>query len=273
MNLLDVFRRNSGAIDIADRAEVISRYKRLRVAGSNLNDKLVRRLSNDVLHEGGKKLGILQRGTLVFNTEDETSVLMDYCLHNVRRKGRNAIEQYLIESPPDPESDEMVYLRAAQHSIYSLFLVETVERGLGVTVQDLLSSESAIVVDMGFSRSAEPGLVLASRLLSQDGFSMTGGAALPIAVLPADQRDAMRKDFSEVPAPDDGDDFDPAPIIRKCLSMGCSSQVQYQEPTGRLVGRRRAPEGSSSATVGRNAPCPCGSGRKFKKCCLRKSGG
>jgi len=26
------------------------------------------------------------------------------------------------------------------------------------------------------------------------------------------------------------------------------------------------------ARVGRNEPCPCGSGKKFKKCCLRKEG-
>ncbi len=26
----------------------------------------------------------------------------------------------------------------------------------------------------------------------------------------------------------------------------------------------------TQAKVGRNAPCPCGSGRKYKKCCLRK---
>jgi preprotein translocase subunit SecA len=25
--------------------------------------------------------------------------------------------------------------------------------------------------------------------------------------------------------------------------------------------------------VGRNEPCPCGSGKKFKKCCLKKQGG
>ena len=25
--------------------------------------------------------------------------------------------------------------------------------------------------------------------------------------------------------------------------------------------------------VGRNAPCPCGSGKKFKKCCMNKSSG
>ncbi|MDG2285973.1 MAG: SEC-C metal-binding domain-containing protein [Alphaproteobacteria bacterium] len=25
--------------------------------------------------------------------------------------------------------------------------------------------------------------------------------------------------------------------------------------------------------VGRNDPCPCGSGKKFKKCCIHKSSG
>jgi uncharacterized protein YchJ len=24
--------------------------------------------------------------------------------------------------------------------------------------------------------------------------------------------------------------------------------------------------------IGRNAPCPCGSGKKYKKCCLKKEG-
>ncbi|MHB9081872.1 MAG: YecA family protein [Pirellulaceae bacterium] len=36
----------------------------------------------------------------------------------------------------------------------------------------------------------------------------------------------------------------------------------------------RLPDSNSSLTgqrVGRNDPCPCGSGKKFKKCCLRKS--
>ncbi len=33
-------------------------------------------------------------------------------------------------------------------------------------------------------------------------------------------------------------------------------------PTGRQMRRR-------PARVGRNEPCPCGSRKKFKKCCLR----
>jgi uncharacterized protein len=36
-----------------------------------------------------------------------------------------------------------------------------------------------------------------------------------------------------------------------------------------LMGQLRAEERRAFAQVGRNDPCPCGSGRKFKKCCLR----
>jgi hypothetical protein len=268
MSLRDEFQRNNDAVQIENRGEIISHYKHLRMVSLNLNQKLVKRLSKDVLYAGGRRLGILQGGTLVFNSEDETSVLMDYCIYDVRHKGRNAVEQYLIDSPPDPESDEMTCLRAMQHAIYSLFVVESVERGLGVTVRDLRSNESVLVVDMGFGSTGQPGLVLASRMLPHDGYSMTGGAALPIAVLPPDQQDAVAKELLQA-APDDDGYFDPASLIEACLSQDCSSHVQYQEPTGRVVGQQRVSGRSRSAAVGRNDPCPCGSGKKFKKCCLR----
>ena len=269
MSLRDRFRSNSDATMSADRAEIIARYKHLRAVGRNLNHKLVKRLSKADLDKGGKKLGILKRGVLVFNTEDESSVLMDYCIYDVRRNGRNAVEQYLIDSPPDPDSDEMVCLRAMQHAVYSLFVVESVERGLGVTVLDSLSDETILIVDMGFGSSAHPGLVFASRLLFHDGFSMTGGAALPLAVLPKNEQKTLTKKLSEAVTPDEDGYFDPAPLIHACLSKGCSSHVQYEDPTGGTIGRQPALSSRRSAKVGRNAPCPCGSGKKFKHCCIR----
>ncbi len=269
MSLRDCFRPNDASTDIADRAGIIARYKHLRTTGRNLNQKLVRRLSKDVLHEGGRKLGILQRGTLVFNSEDETSILMDYCLYDVRREGRNAVEQYLIDSAPDPESDEMVCLRAMQRAVYSLFVVESVMRGFGVTIRDVLSDQTHGVVDMGFGSTAQPGLVFASRLLFHDGFAMTGGAALPIGLPPEDQLQPLTHMLAQVAAPNDNGYFDPAPVIRACLGRGCSSYVQYQEPTGRLVERQRT--STNIRSIGRNTPCPCGSGKKFKNCCLKRS--
>ncbi len=266
------------ATDASERDKMISRYKRLREVGRELSNKLVKRLSKDVLYEGGKRLEILQDGTLVFNSEDETAILMDYCIYNVRRKGRNAVEQYLIDSAADPDSDEMVCLRVMQHAIYSVFIVESVDPGLGVSVRNVFSNETVFIVDMGLSDSAVPGLVFASRLLSHEDFAVTGGAALPIGVPPDDQRQAITKEFAEAFATSGDGDFDPASLICGCLEQGCSSDIQYQEPTGRAIGRgpafatrRPAPGGHRPATVGRNARCPCGSGRKSKHCCMKRS--
>ena len=269
MSLPEDSRRDEASTQITNRAEVLSRYQRLRAVGRNLNSKLVKRLTKDVLHEGGKKLGILQRSTLVFNSEDETCVLMDYCIYDVRRQGRNAVEQYLIDSAPDPASDEMACLRAMQQAVYSLFLVESVMPGFGVTVRDVLSNKTILIVDMGFGDTAKPGLVFASRLLFHEGFAMTTGAALPISVLPEDQQQPVIKMLVKGMAPDKHGYFDPAPLIRACLRQGCSSQIQYQQPTGRLAERQRT--SGSLRSVGRNAPCPCGSGKKFKNCCLKRS--
>ena len=266
--MLSVFRHNDATSSTTDRAATISRYKHLRSVGRDLSNKLVERLSMDVINEGARKLGILQGGTLVFDSEDESCVLMDYCIYNVRRRGRNAVEQYLMDSAPDPDSDEMVCLRAMQKAIYSLFIVESVERGLGMTARDLWSNETMLIVDMGLGSTAKEGVLFASRLLFHDGFSMTGGAVLPIGVPPASERDTIMK----LPHASDADNLlDPAPLIRECLGRGFSSHVQYQEPSGHLITGRRGSLGSEYGKVGRNARCPCGSGKKFKHCCMKRS--
>lgn len=41
------------------------------------------------------------------------------------------------------------------------------------------------------------------------------------------------------------------------------------EPASRGTGRSTAPILNASPRVGRNDPCPCGSGKKYKKCCLQ----
>ncbi len=264
------FRGNHTPEDVADQAELVAHYKRLRAAGRKLSDKLVARLPKDVLEEGGRKLGIFREGTFVFDTEDEMAVLMDYCIYDVRRKGRNAIEQYLIESPPDPESIEMEHLRAMQHATYSIFFVESVIRGVGVTVRDILSEATLLIIDMGFASTAVPGALFASRLLRHEDFAMTGGAAIPIGAVPESEQAAVANELSRAVAVDAGGYFDPAPLICRCRQLGCTSDIQYQDPAGRPIGRTRSIESNAPRKFNRNAPCPCGSGRKYKKCCMKR---
>jgi hypothetical protein len=269
MNLLDLFRRNPETKLVANRDDLLACYKKVRTTSLKLNNRLAGRLSKDTLYEGGKKLGILKGNTLVFDNEDESAILMDYCIYNVRRNGRNAIEQYLIDCPPDPESDETTCLKAMQHGIYSLFVVESVERGLGATMRDLLSQEVLLILDIGLGRSSQPGLVLASRMLPHDGFSITGGAALPVGVLSAAQQRSLLKAMSAAMTPDDNGNFDPARLIRACLSGGSSSLIQYQSLPGHSISTQRITNDPLTASVGRNSPCPCGSGRKSKHCCMK----
>src|SRR5437016_1709666 len=95
-----------------DSTQLVARYQRLRQVGMRVNHALVERLPRDVLDEGGQKLGILRGKTLTLDSEDELAILMDFCIHDVRRDGLNAVECFLAEAPYPPGSDEAVWLAA-----------------------------------------------------------------------------------------------------------------------------------------------------------------
>ena len=57
-------------------------------------------------------------------------------------------------------------------------------------------------------------------------------------------------------------------VIRACIASGASQQIAYGEP-GQEKDLHPAPVVRESRKVGRNDPCPCGSGKKYKNCCGR----
>jgi hypothetical protein len=259
---------------MTQHADHLARYQHLRKVGLALNNRLVETLPKSVLDEGGKNLGILKKNVLTLETEDEIAVLADHCLHDVRRQGVNAIERYLAESPPAPNSDEMALLRAKRDARFSLFAVEATEPGVGVHVRDLLRDETLFLMDVGFSRTAPVGMILASRIMGVEGMYMTTGAPLPVGVLSA----AQRRQFVELlkQTADISDFREPSPeqsshlattLIRACLRHGAATSVEYREPRSAPTRGRPAPGARSEVRHGRNDRCPCGSGRKFKHCC------
>lgn len=261
-----------------DREDIVARYERLRPIRMRLNHTLTGLLSKRVIHEGAKRLGMLRGETVFFENEDQTSVLMDYCIYNVYHNGRNAVEQYLCDSLPDPDSEEMDCLQAMQHATYSMVVVLGVEPGLGCVIRNLFTDETRLLVDMGFSRSARPGLLLATRLLDFDDFLATGGAALPLGILHEDEIQEWQRRIS---AGVQEDDYDPAPIIRTCLKQGASSHVRYEDaPAPHLSPPRRKYSLGGSQAKRRAEPkqkkplatrrCRCGSGKMYKNCCGKR---
>ena len=258
-------------------AEVLPTYRRFRKLGVQLNHKLVKTLSKEALHEGGRKLGILQNGTLVFDNEDQMSILMDYCIHNVWIDGTNAVHRYFEQSPPRDGSDEMVLLTSMLEGYYSLIEVIRTEPGAGLTVRDHLRGSTHFLADIGMSSTAESGHVFATRLFSleEQGFVMTGGAGL-LVTKPAlvgitrglDRRFGTKTDFARLTPTEESDLA--ALVIRTCLEAGMGSRIAYGTAAEASsygttqIDRRAARLGNP------NDSCPCGSGRKLKSCCGRR---
>ena len=88
-------------------SDLLDRYKRIREVRFRLNNLLVGTIPKKTLEDCGRKLGLFRKGTLVFGSEDEMSVLMDYCLYHPEPDGRNLVAKYLEKSPPPADSDEM----------------------------------------------------------------------------------------------------------------------------------------------------------------------
>ncbi len=261
--------------------DIVARYRSIRSIRLRLNDELVHRLSTEVLKEGARRIGILRDGTFVFDNEDETSVLMDYCIYDVYHEGRNAVEQYLCDSPPNSDSVEMACLHAMQHATYTVVAVLRVEPGVGCHVRNLFTEETRLLVDSGFSKTAQPGAAIMTRLLDFGDFVTTGGAALPLGILNNAELDEWQRKLSSGV---DDDQFDPAPLICACLQQGASSHIRYEgmeaqrrvdvgesaSPVKISAKQSRALEKQYTSKPKANRRCKCGSGKMVKNCCGKR---
>src|SRR5262245_34834543 len=117
-------------------ADMVARYRHFRDISMKVLSNLTGRLSKDVLEEGARDLGIGQDGVFVFESEDETSILMDYCIYNVLRDGRNAVQEVLATEAPAEGSDERLLLEAMSRAWYSLFVVKQTAPEAGCCVED-----------------------------------------------------------------------------------------------------------------------------------------
>jgi hypothetical protein len=167
-------------ISDSKETDLINRYQQLREKGQYLNSDIINTLSKSAMIASGKKLGVIKGKTFQLGSEEELGVVFDYCLYSHRQGGQNAIERYLKNSPPPEDSDEMLLLTAMTQSFYSVFSVEEVHEGQGVTVRDILTDNSFFLMDIGLGNQAMPRLLLASRILQLRDFYMSTGAMLPL---------------------------------------------------------------------------------------------
>jgi len=278
MPIHDLIRRQGTSLEPRSPRELITRYQQLRAVCRELNKRMMERLTKDILHEGGRKLGLLRDNVFVFNDEVETAVLSDYCLYYVRRRGCNVVEQYYRDNPPAPGTDERVCLHAMRNTIHSLFRVDEVEPDVALAVTDLATDDHFLLVDIGFSESAEPGLILLTGLLQFDDFAATRGAPLVMGMLRSKEAEEFCAKWKEVSSSRDPD-YDPGPLIRELLQGQETGRIRYRQELGASVPephtvgtsrKQRMAMLKDARKPDASRRCPCGSGKMFKNCCQKK---
>ena len=265
-----------------EQAELLTRYQRLRKITSRLANHIVNAAPRQAMFDAAKRLGFWHRGTVSLQDEDEMAVLMDYCLYDHRIQGVRVIDAFLAKTPP-VDADDRHVLEGMCEAQHSLFIVNSIEPGIGLHLRDLLHDTEVFMVDINFSRSVHEDTAMASRLLTIDGVAFSTGATLPLGViLPAGRQDFIEgfadKFKAKAQACASGQDYSEvtALLIRTCLAAGATARVHYVN-AGEKVDEARASMKDNHARwrdhhrspqrIGRNDPCTCGSGKKFKYCC------
>jgi hypothetical protein len=280
------------------------RYLACRQTARGFNNAIVKSLSRDDLQGGARDLGMFHRNTIVWGNEAEVAVFSDHCIYDIRRQGQTAVERFAAASEAPPGSQERLMLDAMVSARYALLVVRRRVGSVGLGVADLFREEEAILCDVSFAATVPRGAILATRVLypESEDFCTTSGAALPVSpddlMRIADILGELGADGADDFARLSRDDLDrlTTRILRMLVRSGVTEFVAYTEtgspssddstPDLFLSPREEfGPRGLGAAFSGngrsvhrpsrierpqrvrRNDPCPCGSGRKFKKCC------
>jgi hypothetical protein len=256
----------------------IERYTQLRDLSRRIMSELTKTIPREAYEEIGKALGIVHKNTFVLDTMDVSCVLMDACLFDWIREGKNLVQRYVEVHPPDFGTDEHLLLQAFCRAEYRLLQPKAVSAGAVTHCLDVLAGKSIQLVDIGISQSTAHGFqgLLATRTAPLERWWMTTGAGLPIGdkktgerVVETIVRGNLLEDTSST-----GQHKLAIAVIHACLDAGAAEHVRYlggeeeEEKFGspRLTTELRSPR----RHIDRNDLCPCGSGKRYRRCCMRR---
>jgi hypothetical protein len=204
----------------------VERYRTLRALGTDLNSRIVKTVPRQAFHDIGEAIGILRNGTLVFDTEDVSSVMMDCCLYEWFEHGKNLVQRYAETHPAKPGTDEEYLLEAYLQAKYRVIVSKSIVPGAGLLCRDVLNGESLFLMDLAMSQGVQGANIgLATRTIPLGEYWMTGGAGLPInsaeAVVDAFMRIERGKQSASA-------DSMALLIVRTCLAAGAGEHIRYE---------------------------------------------
>jgi len=227
MRNMPIFNKQS----LASSKQLLKAYQAYRAISREIIGELGRYIPKDSIQKCGEKLGIIKGKTLLFNKEDEVAVLFNYCYFHHYIQDKNALDRYVatnLDKLPEAKKEVALVMQKAKFSIFSI--EKTMGYG-GVLVTDIMRGRQELLIDQGFSKTAAPGLLLASTTLHYPEFITTSGTSLPLNNI----FDEFEKFLG--PYDEDFDKFDTLPkmrqskfiaqLLRICLREQVSDGIEY----------------------------------------------
>ncbi len=164
-------------------------YTRYREASKALVEKVMEAsMDRNAIDRAGRELGIMSpEGVLMFDSEEDMTVLMDYTLHECRYKGKNAFERYHEQVDGDSGAGcaaiddlEREILAARVASSTSLFSTASVSPETNSLQLEDLVQEGRIItlVDINLSHSLTQPVILFLRSITfEAGWSASSGVS------------------------------------------------------------------------------------------------
>ncbi|HYD99524.1 MAG TPA: hypothetical protein VEH84_09080 [Alphaproteobacteria bacterium] len=162
------------------RQAVLERYRLCSEIRRRLQTAALDLVPDSTLVAQARRLGLVERGEIVVNDEDELTLLYDLAVYAPAGRRRRAIDRYARSHPAAPGSEEERVLAALRASWFSFVRVEGRHPVAGLRLADLLSGNAVWLVDESLESSAAPGLILAARLAPFDPFAITCGVLVPL---------------------------------------------------------------------------------------------
>jgi hypothetical protein len=158
--------------------DIVEKYKSIREVGMALNHKMIKScLSKEIIFNSAKLLGIVQRDVLMFEGEEEMSVLMDFALHEYKVNNKNAVQVYQEKIGGQNEIEAEI-LASLLSSYTSLFKIIAISENT-LLLRDVLKKEDKLIklIEISFSKTATPGMLLFTRAVSFNDCYRTSGVS------------------------------------------------------------------------------------------------
>ena len=260
----------------------LRRYKKIRQLGMPLLTRVAQTVPRELFFQAAEDLRMLSKDkTIIMKNEDEVNFIMDRAIHDIPWPEQRWIEQICKNRIQDYTPEQQTFLKAYLQPYISLYEVLGLDLGRGVYLQDLFNNQQLFLMDINFGKTAHNDMLLATRIITLKGLNYTSGIAIPFQ-----QEDKKRlienftyiyeKKKSEMTWEQIMRKYAPYFFIeyrKKGYNISFSRDTDDNK-------EKRADEwedektesipAEKSTKVSRNAPCPCGSGKKYKRCCLPK---